>query len=584
MTSPPHLGRNESQVSRRSTSLGSRLFRSKSGEALGERKSSGSRLKKKHSEMDESTKVTNNSPPRLPGYTPQPLGIQSFGGENYKPQSHSREYTNGARNTPPVPPLPEYLEKEVVDPYARTESMTHRGRYSYATSTVSTVNSPRRVRRRKDPTPYNVLIIGARNSGKTSFLNFLKNSLALPLRKQAARAPDGDTPPSSARPNPHFTHHYQEIEVDNERIGLTLWDSQGLDKGVVDLQLRDMANFVESKFDDTFIEEMKVVRAPGVRDTHIHCVFFILDPARLDANINASQGGSHAMDTGRIGKPPRIVGALDEDFDIQVMKVLSGKTTVIPVISKADTITTAHMAFLKQKVSRSLKKAGLDPLEALNFEADEFDEDRLDERDEDDNSSEAESGAGSARSDDSEANPTTSNMKRPVVHKRQSSNMSLGDPTLDSGYVPWSIISPDKYSLEAKDGPVGRQFPWGFADPYDPGHCDFVKLKDAVFAEWRSELREASREVVSSVSEPTQMSCLTCDSFMKDGERIASIVERCQQPMDFHQGPDKVVASQFLCILEVADGCKNFFCDWRTSNFNGSKSRLEMHSKLSKAS
>jgi hypothetical protein len=106
--------------------------------------------------------------------------------------------------------------------------------------------------------------------------------------------------------------------------------------------------------------------------------------------------------------------------------------------------------------------------------------------------------------------------------------MSLGDPTLDSGYVPWSFISPDKYSLEAKDGPVGRQFPWGFADPYDPGHCDFVKLKDAVFAEWRSELREASREVVSSVSEPTQMSCLTCDSFMKDGERIASIVERCQ--------------------------------------------------------
>lgn len=40
------------------------------------------------------------------------------------------------------------------DPYARTESMTHRGRYSYASSAVSTVNNPRRLRRRKDPTPY----------------------------------------------------------------------------------------------------------------------------------------------------------------------------------------------------------------------------------------------------------------------------------------------------------------------------------------------------------------------------------------------------------------------------------------------
>jgi hypothetical protein len=53
-----------------------------------------------------------------------------------------------------VPPLPSTGTSEVVDPYARTESMTHRGRYSYASSAVSTMTNPRRVRRRKDPTPY----------------------------------------------------------------------------------------------------------------------------------------------------------------------------------------------------------------------------------------------------------------------------------------------------------------------------------------------------------------------------------------------------------------------------------------------
>ena len=357
------------------------------------------------------------------------------------------------------------------------------------------MNSPRRVRRRKDPTPYNILIIGARNAGKTSLLNFLKNSLALPLRKQTSRAPDGDTPPSSARPNPNFTHHYQEIDVDGERIGLTLWDSQGLDKGVVDLQLRDMSNFVESKFDDTFIEEMKVVRAPGVRDTHIHCVFFILDPARLDSNINAGQGATNGAEPSRIGKLPRIVGALDEDFDVQVIKTLAGKTTVIPIISKADTITSAHMAFLKQRVISSLKKAGLDPLAALNFDTEHSDDDRLDERDEDEDSSAGDSGeAGSAKSEYSDGRPQASSKNRPGNHKSQ---LSAEEAVLDSGYIPWSILSPDKYSLESKTGRVGRQFPWGFADPYDPDHCDFVKLKDAVFGEWRSELREASREVAS---------------------------------------------------------------------------------------
>ena len=373
-----------------------------------------------------------------------------------------------------------------------TDTVVPGGRYSYANSTVSTMNSPRRVRRRKDPTPYNVLIIGARAAGKTSFLNFLKASLASPAKKQPNRAPDGDTPPSTARPNPSFTHHYQEIDVDGERIGLTLWDSLGLDKSVVDLQLRDMANFVESKFDDTFVEEMKVVRAPGVRDTHIHCVFFILDPAKLDANIEAAQGPTNGAEISRIGKPPRIVGALDEDFDIQVMRTLASKTTVIPIISKADTITTAHMAFLKQKVNTSLTKAGLDPLEALNFDTADFDEERLDEQDEDENSSSADSNE--AGSDDSERARHTSGRKRANKHNRQ---VSAEDAVLDSGYVPWSIISPDKYSLESKDGPVGRHFPWGYADPYNPGHCDFVKLKDAVFGEWRSELREASREVVS---------------------------------------------------------------------------------------
>lgn len=75
--------------------------------------------------MDEAAKV-NQSPPRLPGYTPQPLGIQSFGGDTYNPHTSPREHVNGTKHAPPVPPLPSHIEKEVVDPYARTESMTHR--------------------------------------------------------------------------------------------------------------------------------------------------------------------------------------------------------------------------------------------------------------------------------------------------------------------------------------------------------------------------------------------------------------------------------------------------------------------------
>lgn len=286
-----------------------------------------------------------------------------------------------------------------------------------------------------------------------------------------------------------------------------MWDSEGLDKGVVDLQLREMSSFLESKFEETFNEEMKVVRAPGVQDTHIHCAFLILDPARLDQNL-AAIAKENARETAYINgglngsngevKPPvkLRVGALDESFDIQVLRTLQGKTTVVPVISKADTITTAHMAHLKKQISESLRNAKLDPLEALGLE--DFDDGassrnsgRFDERDEID-------GNGS----DSDVLPLQSNSRSPTQspakrnsqlhHRRNHSSSSiLGTETATDGYVPLSIISPDMYD----PGVIGRKFPWGFADPMNEEHCDFVKLKESVFSEWRGELREASREL-----------------------------------------------------------------------------------------
>lgn len=113
MASPPNPGvqRNES----RSSSLSSRLFRTKSGEALG----GGSRLRKGKQEPLPQAAQTPVTPPKLPEYSIQPqLGIS--------PRMTSREYASNG--TPPVPPIPAQVaeKKEAIDPYARTESMTHR--------------------------------------------------------------------------------------------------------------------------------------------------------------------------------------------------------------------------------------------------------------------------------------------------------------------------------------------------------------------------------------------------------------------------------------------------------------------------
>lgn len=494
----------------RRSSFGNLLRRSKSGDLRNGRKSS----------QGQQRETVPNSPPRLPalynGSQPQP--IQTFGDDTrpdsvaivsgkadhsfhrYPPRASidpGRPSMSSTVARPPVPPVP----NGGFDPYARTESMTNRGRYSYASSAVSTVNSPRRVRRRKDPTPFNILVIGTRGSGKTSFLEFLKTSLALPAKKRSQRSTEIEQEVSRAAPSGNFIPHYLESEIDGERVGLTIWDSEGLEKNVVDLQLREMSTFLEGKFEETFAEEMKVVRSPGVQDTHIHAVLLILDPARLDRNIAAARTASSGAGLGHS------LGGLDEDLDLQVMRTLQGKTTVIPVISKADTVTTAHMTFLKKTVWASLKKANFDPLEALGLDEEDGStsgSSRLDENDE----LEAEAAEAAAGSDSNEKeehadsdnhgddDDVTEGEEQSSLSKRKSSASVrqpkvAGEDNIDElPLLPMSIISPDLYEA----GAIDRKFPWGTANPYDPDHCDFTRLRDAVFTEWRSELREASRE------------------------------------------------------------------------------------------
>lgn len=119
-------------------------------------------------------------PPRIP-FVPHPPDLQTFGGEETRPDSvaimsnraagsfQSRLAQKASQETigsdmyrgmsvPPVPPIPPIpgtvTTPSYVDAFSRSESMANRGRYSYASSAISTINSPRKLRRRKDPAPF----------------------------------------------------------------------------------------------------------------------------------------------------------------------------------------------------------------------------------------------------------------------------------------------------------------------------------------------------------------------------------------------------------------------------------------------
>ena len=275
-----------------------------------------------------------------------------------------------------------------------------------------------------------------------------------------------------------------------------------------------MTTFVESKFEDTFNEESKVARAPGFRDTHIHCVFLVLDPGRLDANIAAGRkaseiNGVKAKANSFVrGRPERSISGLDDNLDLNVLRALKGKTTVVPVIAKADTITSAHMAHLKRAVWDSLKSNGLETLEAIAQNNDDEGTDtssesrknnNLDERDDKiEGDKFSMTSVLSSSSDSSSAfSASDFDLAKPGKPSKFSSVRIPSSPTVptpppaEPPALPLSIISPDPYETDI----IGRKFPWGLADPMNAEHCDFVKLKQTVFTEWRGDLREASREL-----------------------------------------------------------------------------------------
>lgn len=162
------------------------LRRSSSKEAVARSSSQGRKLlRRKKSQRDGAgLPAVSKEVPRLPSYTtlptisgpfpyiPNPPDSPSARQQQHSPKTFGYNprafYQNRPMDGPasgsrgvPVPPIPEgsrpgtaQTATQGFDPYARTESMTHRGRYSYASSMVATLDSPRRVRRRKDPTPF----------------------------------------------------------------------------------------------------------------------------------------------------------------------------------------------------------------------------------------------------------------------------------------------------------------------------------------------------------------------------------------------------------------------------------------------
>jgi septin family protein len=185
------------------------------------------------------------------------------------------------------------------------------------------------------------------------------------------------------------------------------------------------------------MQETKVQRSQKHLDTHIHCALYMIDPTSPHYHYSLN----HGLDA----------------LDIHILSRLSRITTVIPIISKADTCTTTRMNSLKSLIAQNIRQQSL-RLTSFLSEGDAYSEADSEEMDE----------------------------------ENEGDSMDLGDDLP----LPLSILSPDYAEMPTEKKEEGmqhvRHYPWGFADALNPLHCDYVKLRELIFVDWRRELKGRS--------------------------------------------------------------------------------------------
>jgi len=107
---------------------------------------------------------------------------------------------------------------------------------------------------------------------------------------------------------------------------------------------QEIAGYIERQYDDILAEESRIKRNPRFRDNRVHAMLYFITPTG-HAYVKFGLGGT------RLAHP--LVFRLRE-IDIELMRRLSPRVNVIPVIGKADSLTPSELKVFKKRVSRLL--------------------------------------------------------------------------------------------------------------------------------------------------------------------------------------------------------------------------------------
>ncbi|KAG0044457.1 hypothetical protein BGZ83_010325 [Gryganskiella cystojenkinii] len=271
-----------------------------------------------------------------------------------------------------------------------------------------------------------------------------------------------------------------EIEESNEKINLTLVDTPGFlgADDVVDAHCDEILAYLEYQFDLTLAEERKVRRNPKATDNQIHACLYFID----HSSTRAGEGLTNA--------------------DVRVLQRLGTRVNLIPVLSRADTLTRAQTKRLKQAI---LKDAAEHQIEFFQFLSPRLAKKLLQQQggstDHDDKKHKKQHRVSRQGPGDEEEAEELGEDDEEEEHDDEDDDEDEDDWDPEhleekahlQSLTPFTVIAKEE-DVEIKDSkgkPVqGREFPWGVLNCFDSNHCDLKSLRSALLSSHRQELKE----------------------------------------------------------------------------------------------
>lgn len=331
--------------------------------------------------------------------------------------------SNRLNKTPSIekPAVPEKKETSIDGPpkEAKEESskesspeiVKERPRIKELDGYVGFANLPNQVYRKavKKGFEFTLMVVGESGLGKSTLINSL-------FLTEIYNSGDYPGPTQRLKKTVAVETTRVLLKENGVNLSLTMVDTPGFGDAVDNSNCwAPVIEYIESKYEDYLNSEARVTRQLSP-DKRVHCCLYFIQPS------------GHGL----------------KSLDIEFMKRLCDKVNIIPVISKADTLTSEECALFKKQIMSEIAQH---KIKIYEF-------------------------------------PETS--EEDEEHKL---NKSLKER------VPFAVVGSNVVIDNDGKKTRGRKYPWGVAEVENLEHCDFIALRNMVIRTHLQDLKDVTNNV-----------------------------------------------------------------------------------------